>query len=936
MGKRKTSKSPSPTPVSPTIEYFQPKYTPFLVAKWQTKLTIPGLIKPKAKGETMGEKLTPEALWPSEKFGTWNKTDLVPEAFQQYTGKDPDQADYHGVAPEYFNRVYAGTDVPYYSLPPSETLFYEMGIARNTAQLVPKVVKNATTGAMEVKWINSPVASYFGIDGQGADNASEVTYHGPTFKTKVGQQVMTRQRNYTDEYYSTHLHGAHTNGHGDGFPTYVIAPGNYRDYFSANTVPWRDADHDGEFDDGEYDFHDAPSSMWYHDHGMRITNKHVLEGASAIWMTFDDLELDLLKNGVLPGYDAGFDPDYVKANGYNPAGFDKERFMANPSPYDVPLVISDITLNADGTIRNDIENDDGELGDIALINGKAYPEYNVNPTQYRFRILNGSVARFQNLILEEPATGANPSFMRIGKDTWLYPQPIENKTIYMSGAQRADVVVDFSKYKPGDVIYLKNILEQTSGKGPKGTADDPQPITGERILKFVVQDPNKDDSVVKDRASNPILPKASVAYQDNPSTVSVKENELRPNTPIYTGPDTVVDGTRYMRFERTNGQWVISDIIYEAERADVTPTLDRVEKWVLQNNSGGWAHPLHIHLEAHQIVKINGHAPRPEDQWKNDTVVIDPNGVVEIYIQFRSFEGPFMMHCHILDHEDHEMMANIDIAINPKDDNTRVSRQEAPPSLVPWDHDMTSMSGSSDTLTTASLGGAAGHGHGSHGPGSSDRGPHSGLPWYKQDRKGGAAHGADGQGVDSHNRHAHGTNGAEHCELEASAAKNTTFGSKRHDCIQGTSSSDRIRASRGHDEITAGDGDDWMKGGRGADILHGGRGSDWMMGGKRADLFCFEINDMHYGDIDTIADFKGKRGDRLELLGADATSKLNGVLAWRFIDGGAYSGHRGEIRFDDGFLEADIDGDRLSDLMVRLEGAKTFKAEWLLSDGQAL
>ena len=82
--------------------------------------------------------------------------------------------------------------------------------------------------------------------------------------------------------------------------------------------------------------------------------------------------------------------------------------------------------------------------------------------------------------------------------------------------------------------------------------------------------------------------------------------------------------------------------------------------WILENKSGGWWHPMHIHLEAHQVQKINGKIPPWHRRFKVDTTLLEDNGVAVIFMKFRTFTGPFVFHCHNLEHEDMRMMASFD------------------------------------------------------------------------------------------------------------------------------------------------------------------------------------------------------------------------------------------------------------------------------------
>jgi FtsP/CotA-like multicopper oxidase with cupredoxin domain len=121
--------------------------------------------------------------------------------------------------------------------------------------------------------------------------------------------------------------------------------------------------------------------------------------------------------------------------------------------------------------------------------------------------------------------------------------------------------------------------------------------------------------------------------------------------------------TRTFRFERTNGQWAINGQFIDCNSPRFTVQQNSVEKWILQNNSGGWQHPIHIHYEEFQILKRNGIAPaiNSVENSRKDVVRLQFNEQVELFFRFRDFRGRYPMHCHNLVHEDHAMMLRWDI-----------------------------------------------------------------------------------------------------------------------------------------------------------------------------------------------------------------------------------------------------------------------------------
>ena len=475
---------------------------------------------------------------------------------------------FHGIAPEFFDRrVAENPSLRWYEAFP--TKWYQLRMQMAVQQIIPRV--------------RTPLLTYDGM------------YPGPTFRARVGQPVVVRATNDLNLENSIHLHGGHNPSHSDGFPNFYVLPGRARDYYYTNSVPMLN---------GQPDFSESPSTMWYHDHALDLTASNVWHGLSGFFLTTDALEQDLIDRNVLPGED-----------------------------HDIPLCLQDRRFKPNGTLFYDPLDHNGTLGDVWVVNGKAQPFLKVQRRKYRFRVLNGCNARF----LEFRLSNGQP-FIGLGKDTWLFPNAIERNSLLLSMAQRADVVIDFTN-APNE-LFLENILLQEDGRGPVGNLSDRGRQTpGVPFLKFIVE-------------GEP---------QANSATVNVG-TALRPHVPINARE---IVRTRVFEFQRRNGAWQINRQFYNPDVANATPTLGTAERWILRNNGGGWWHPIHIHLESHQIRRFNGLLPGPADRFKNDTVVLDGNGEVELFMNFRTFKGPFVFHCHNVEHEDMRMMFNFDPRVTP-------------------------------------------------------------------------------------------------------------------------------------------------------------------------------------------------------------------------------------------------------------------------------
>ncbi|MFM8641110.1 MAG: multicopper oxidase family protein, partial [Planctomycetota bacterium] len=314
-------------------------------------------------------------------------------------------------------------------------------------------------------------------------------------------------------------------------------------------------------------------------------------------------------------------PDALRLPSGVPDGTRTERC------YDIPLAFTDRRFDQDGLLFMDVMNMDGVLGDKNLVNGAVQPYFEVERRKYRFRLLAGGPSRFLQLFLSNGMT-----FQHIANDGNLLPSPIETDSVYLGVAERADIVVDFSQI-PESVheLFLVNRLEQDNGRGPK---EDLLPMNqAAQPLKFVL--------------------KPATNVPDN----SRVPNILRPlpemNTPVVR--------TREWDFNRTNGMWTVNGRIFDPDRVDVEFKRDTAEIWRL-STAGGWAHPLHIHMEEMHVLSHNGNpVTNTVLHARKDVFTLFPGDQMEIYVRFRDWLGRYPMHCHNTVHEDHAMMAKINV-----------------------------------------------------------------------------------------------------------------------------------------------------------------------------------------------------------------------------------------------------------------------------------
>lgn len=512
-------------------------------------------------------------------------TGIVPKQYDVPVGKV-----FHGVAPEFFQHP------TYWDEKPVQ-YYYTRSKAIDIAML-PNSMKMLT-----------PIWNYQGLNRDGTWS------NFPQYAFRYGQQAIVRTENTLPEEMSVHMHGGHWPSHSDGHASFYVLPGQKRDYYYPMVMP-RIPGTD------KPDVAEASSSMWFHDHAADMTAIHVARGMAGTAPAFDDLELGMIRDNILPGVPGKSDigPDYT-------------------NPYDTYLSFGDKVFFPNGLAWYDSNSHNGYIGNVETVNFKAYPTMKVEARKYRFRLHGASTARWRQIRLSD-----NSSFLRIGNDAFLFPKPQRTQSVLVSPGKRADIIVDFSKYRPGTKIYLENILLQTEGRGPTGTMEDAAvttiigtPSFSHQLMQFEVV------------AADPRIPNASIT----------DTTPLRPHEPI---PDKDIVARRTFLFERKNGQWAMNGRFWNKDISTANPTLNTAEEWTLKNGGGGWWHPIHIHLESHhQMFNVTtGKVPPYQDSFKQDVTMLGPNTEIKLRMRFRTFKGPFMFHCHNNEHEDMAMMSQFD------------------------------------------------------------------------------------------------------------------------------------------------------------------------------------------------------------------------------------------------------------------------------------
>ncbi|KAH6660978.1 Cupredoxin [Truncatella angustata] len=353
-----------------------------------------------------------------------------------------------------------------------------------------------------------------------------------------------------------------------------------------------------QYKDYYYPNSQSARTLWYHDHAMDVTAVNAYFGQAGAYLIHDPAEDGL---GLPSGY----------------------------GTYDVPLILSSKQYNSDGTLVSPAGETNSLFGDVVHVNGQPWPFFKVEPRKYRLRFLNAAVSRSFNLYFErQAAAGTRIPFQVIASDSGLLSGPAPADKLSISMAERYEVVFDFTNYK-GQNITLRS--------DARVGADIPY-LNTDKVMQFVVSN-------------------AAVA---DASTVPTKLRDV-PTLPVKS---TVA---QRFRFERSNGGWLINGVGFSdvANRVLAKPPQGTIEVWELENTSGGWTHPVHVHLVDFKVLKRTGGANRGvlnyEASGLKDVVWLDRGETVTVEAQYAPWDGLYMFHCHNLVHEDHEMMAALNV-----------------------------------------------------------------------------------------------------------------------------------------------------------------------------------------------------------------------------------------------------------------------------------
>jgi spore coat protein A len=545
----------------------------------------------------------------------------------------------------------------------------------------------------------------------------------------------------------THVHGAHVDGHSDGYPEAWWLP-------AANNIPKGYATSGTLFDDatgtnpgnlGYADYvyrQDQPATtLWYHDHSLGMTRNNVYAGPAGFWLIrdgvndeVDDTSTGAAWDGVLPG------PAPVAGQGVLELNVPTDP--VRQSIREIPVAIQDRSFDRNGQLfypqnraffegvhPKDLKvtfapNSDvlpiwnpEAFSNVIVVNGVSWPELEVAPALYRLRLLNGCNSRFLWLKFDD----SDVEVHQIGAEQGFLPAPIDMNALDLDGsgdgkaqvlmalAERADVIVDFRGLADGTVVNLSNIGpdEPFAGGVPGVDFDPADPGTTGQVMRFVVNHHLDGASNTDPTGTTPATDPADLALNsENPLGVHTVTRQVSLNeeeshevcvladavTEEFLVPIKEVDcestapsGTEVVPFGPTeallgtlnedgtgNGlKWTdmsgtSTPVPVTLENGDVmminvteNPTVGDTEIWEMYNFTAD-AHPIHLHLVRFEVVNretFDGdvRGPEPWETGYKDTVISYPDEITRVKALF-GLPGLYVWHCHIVEHEDNEMM----------------------------------------------------------------------------------------------------------------------------------------------------------------------------------------------------------------------------------------------------------------------------------------
>ncbi|HWC33434.1 MAG TPA: multicopper oxidase domain-containing protein [Mycobacteriales bacterium] len=317
----------------------------------------------------------------------------------------------------------------------------------------------------------------------------------------------------------------------------------------------------------------------------------------------------------------------------------QEQSLRLPSgKYDVPLMVADRKFTADNQLTDPFKErmrkmgggitgpaappGDGTVGNRILVDGEFAPHLDVDQHRYRLRLLNTSDFTSYDFALSD-----GKPFVQIGTGSDLLPHPVVRQDILLGPAQRADVIVDFA----GE-LHQKVLLESVPRTNPPPSGVG-SPTAA--LMQFRVTHTARDHTKIPHTLTTP--------------------------PPIHAPRKVSFTWTFNLAGTATTGTyWTINGKAFDPHRVDVEVPVGATRTWELTNDSP-ITHYIHLHEEQWHTISRDGKPPPPWERGLEDVWRLDPGESVVIAARFTDYTGVFMIHCHMLDHEDDGMMAQFGV-----------------------------------------------------------------------------------------------------------------------------------------------------------------------------------------------------------------------------------------------------------------------------------
>lgn len=417
---------------------------------------------------------------------------------------------------------------------------------------------------------------------------------GPTLLINKGDSITLNVTNNLTQATTVHWHGFHVSPENDGGPHQIINP----------STTWSPS----------FKMRNEAATFWYHPHGEGKTERQISKGLAGMIIVRDTIE----KNYVLP-----------------------RRYGVDDFPLIVQSKAFDVLYQFATATHED---------SVMMVNGTINPYLQVPQQMVRLRLLNASADRTYNFGLSD-----NSNFYLIGSDGGLLAQPYLTNRVRLSPGERVEIVVDFANFTQGAQVYLKSYASELSrgiiGADSVGTSTlvmmegyYSNPLNGVdfNVLRF-------------DVAASTVNPITTIPTSFAPKNPYLESN-VDASRSIHFSPDTITSGEQGF----VDGPFFMNNTTFNMDSINIITYLNNTEIWTL-TNSTMVAHPFHIHDIEFFVLDINGNPPPPEYGGLKDVILVKPNDTVRFITKFITFTDPmvpYMIHCHLLHHEDEGMMGS--------------------------------------------------------------------------------------------------------------------------------------------------------------------------------------------------------------------------------------------------------------------------------------